>query len=93
MKTELKKLTNLKYENYSFETCDVCHDRFDLYKCIKSEKTGKVTRKLIGYGYTFEEGIEKMIRTNLGEREKITTLKGYVDAYKSAVEEVKNLLK
>jgi len=88
-----KKFTTLTYGDFTFEATDTCHDRFDLFKKGKNQKTGKDTRSLIGYGYTFEEGIEKMIRTDLGERGDITDIKGYVAEYKKAVTEVKSILK
>jgi hypothetical protein len=93
MKTESKKLTKLTCGDFTFEASTVCHDRFDLIRAGKNKKTGKPTRSIEGYGYSFEDGIEKMIRVRLGERENITTLKGYADEYKKAKEEIQNLLK
>jgi hypothetical protein len=75
----------------------VVPDRFDLYRATKStnKKTGKLTdsKKLIGYGYKFEEAIDKMIRTGLGERPDISELRTYVAEYRSASLDIQNILK
>jgi hypothetical protein len=96
MKTT-KQQTVLTYNDFIFEASDVVVDRFDLYRAtkVKNKKTGKETdsKKLIGYGYKFEEAIDKMIRTELGERGDVETLAGYVGEYKNAVKRVQNLLK
>jgi hypothetical protein len=96
MKTN-KQQTVLRHNDFIFEASDIVPDRFDLYRAtkVKNKKTGKETdsKKLIGYGYKFEEAIDKMIRTSLGERSDIRDLRTYVAEYKSASMDIQNLLK
>jgi hypothetical protein len=97
MKKAIKQQTTLRHKDFIFEASDIVPDRFDLYRATKSKnkKTGKITdsRKLVGYGYKFEEAIDKMIRASLGERPDIGDLRTYVAEYRSASLDIRNLLK
>jgi len=93
MKNEPKKQCIITYKDFVLEPTTFCKDKFDLYRRIKSEKTGKETKKLIGYGYSFEEAIRKLIGETLSNNSEIIDIKGYVSEYRKAVEEVKSILK
>lgn len=83
----------IRHKDFIFIPADHCVDRFDLYRATKNGKTGKDTKKLIGYGYRMEDALHKMIGVSLSERKDITDIKSYVDAYKKAVSELQNLIK
>jgi hypothetical protein len=93
MKKIIKQQTILRHKDFIFEASDVVRDRFDLWRVGKNQKTGKDTRILVGYGYRFEEAIDKMIRTQLGERPDIGDLRTYVAEYRGASMEIQNILK
>ena len=76
----------IQYKNYEFMPADVVPDRFDLY-----EKIGK-TKKLIGYGYRFEQALDKLTRLELSKQD-IHDIKTYCQEYNKAVKEIKDLLK
>ena len=91
MKKEKTKKAILSYGKYTFEPSDGCRERFDLYEAGVSAK-GTAVKKCLGYGYKLPDAIDKMIKEGLSERTEISTLKDYVDAYKTAVNEVKSIL-
>lgn len=93
MKKVVKRTLELKYRDFILTPSTNAKDRFDLYRVAKNQKTGKDFNKTIGYGYRFDEAIDQFIKEKLSENGDITTLKGYVDAYKEAVAEVKSILK
>ena len=93
MEKTIKQQTVITHKDFILEASDVVPDRFDLYRATKNQKTGADTKKLIGYGYKFEEAVDKMIRTQLGERPDIRDLRTYVAEYRSASEDIRNILK
>ena len=93
MKATREKELILKYKDFNLTPCDHARDRFDLTRTTKNQKTGKDFNKLIGYGYRFDEAIHQIISEELSESSEISTLKGYVDAYKEFVKKIKDILK
>lgn len=81
----------LTYENYVAYSDD---GRFNLYKIVmaKAEKDSEIRKKgekyesesLVGYGYTFETLVKRIITDVVISNEDVTTLKEYIKAYREA---------
>jgi hypothetical protein len=71
---------------------DHCRDRLDLYEEFINPKTKLKSKRLIGYGYRFEEAVEKIVRVSVADKD-ISTLKEYVDEFKKELADIKNILK
>ena len=82
----------LKYKNYIFEVSTGCRDRFDLHEMGISKKTGKDTKTLVGYGYRFEDAVEKITRIDTGANKNVTTLREYVVEYRKLLSEAQSLI-
>ena len=85
----------ITYKDYVLIPADVCKDRFDLYKKGVYEtgnNIGKDKQTIIGYGYRFEDAIEKIIRLEVANNESVTTLREYVTEYRQLVSEARSLL-
>jgi hypothetical protein len=82
----------LRYKNFIMFVSDNCRDRFDLYEEFESKKAGQKSRRLIGYGYRFEEMIEQIVRVSMADKD-VATLKDYVDEFKKELADIKNILK
>jgi len=82
----------LKYKDYVFEVATGCRDRFDLHKMGINKKTGKPKKTLVGYGYRFEDAIEKLIRIEAGANKDVTTLREYVLEYRRLLSETQSLI-
>jgi hypothetical protein len=91
MKAE-EKTGVLRHKDFIFIPSDCCRERFDLYRATKTKKTGKDSKKLIGYGYRFDEACTTMLELLLSERSDIGDLKTYVSEYRKAVKELKVVL-
>ena len=81
----------MRYGKYQLFVSDNCKDRFDIFEEITVRKTGKKSKKLIGYGYRFEEVLEKLARVITAEK-KLLELKDYVTEFKKARTELLNTL-
>jgi len=93
MKEKRKTQTVLKYKDFIFRASNIVPDRFDMYRIGTNQKTGASTQILVGYGYKFAEALQKLIDVEMGERNDVTDLKGYVAAYRKTTKEVQDALK
>ena len=93
MKAKTKSIEpKLRYKNFIMFVSDNCKDRLDLYEEFISEKSGLKSNRLIGYGYRFEDMIEKIVRVSVADKD-ISTLKEYVDEFKKELADIKKILK
>jgi hypothetical protein len=81
----------ITYKNYLMVPTDTCKDRLDLYRTGVTAK-GKNKQTLIGYGYCFEDAIDKIIRLEIAENKNTITIKDYVSEYRKHLSEVRSLL-
>lgn len=93
MKKVINNELTIKYENFILIPSTNAKAHFDLFVLTKNQKTGKDYNKIVGYGYRFNEAIHQIISEDLSKDADISTLKGYIDAYKEAVKEINNVLK
>ena len=90
----MKKATQIKYKDFTLVSCgDVCPDRFNLHRIVENPKTHREFHKHLGYGYSFEEGLAKIIRISLSDRNDITDIKSYVNEFKKSVAELNKIIK
>lgn len=96
----------IKYKNYTLEPCSTCPDRFDLYEEVTATVKGKKERKdglkegdtytrrdEIGYSYTLEGGLNKIIFCEANKKQTVVDLKQFVDFYKAERNALQNILK
>ena len=57
-----------------------------------NKKTGEPKLDWIGYGYLFENAIEKIIRIEAGANKDVTTLREYVTEYHRLLSETQSLI-
>ena len=90
----------LKYKNYKILPEN---GRFNLFE-IKATTIKKNTTKykkgdkvkiinFIGYGFTFENLLKRIITNELEKKKEIITLKQYIDTFKEELEIINNILK
>jgi len=82
----------LEYKNYVLKVATGCKDRFDLHERGINKKTGEPKLDWIGYGYLFENAIEKIIRIEAGANKDVTTLREYVTEYHRLLSETQSLI-
>lgn len=86
----------IKIKGYVLEPCTTAAMRYDLYEEIVSinKKTGEPydNQSAIGYGMALDRCIETIIFEEVNKDKSDTDLKGYLDAYKAMVEEIKQLV-
>ena len=82
----------MRYGKYLMYVSDNCKDRFDIFEEMTVKATGKKSKKLVGYGYRFEEVLEKLARV-ISSSGKLLELKDYVTEFKKAKTELLNVLK
>jgi hypothetical protein len=86
-----KKKMNIKYKNYTLEPEA---SRYNLYKDVKRKimkkgekmtETGKfrTVKETMGYGMSFENCIETIIKDTLNSKKESLSLRQYIDEYKA----------
>lgn len=74
---------NIKYKNYMLKQSG---DRFDLYETVtrtkKETKENYLAEKDIGYGFTLNNPIKRMIMEELSKNTNTVTLESFLQAYK-----------
>jgi len=86
-------MANLKYKNYILKPEGTT---FNLYEVRVPQKTKKTKKDfievLIGYNYSFEGVVKKMILLEIVKDEKITTLQDYLREFKRLNRELKEII-
>lgn len=95
-------MKSITYKDYKLVPCDASPDRFDLVviKIRKKKDTEELyeSEDLIGYGYTLEGILQKIIfiETDKSIKEEKITLKEYLEQFErmknEVISEIKNLL-
>ena len=83
---------DISYKNYILKQSG---DRFDLYKTvIRTKKNSEETyqsEKDIGYGFTLENGVRRLIMEELANNNDVVTLKQFIEDYNKEREEINKL--
>lgn len=87
-----KKQPKFVYGKYKIYITDVVRDRFDIFEEKTNGKTNRKSESLIGYGYRFEDMIEKLCRVAISEKD-MTTFKDYVTEFKKERAKIQEILK
>ena len=87
-----KEEPKFRYKNYLIYVAKYVRDRFDIFEERPNPKTGKKSKKLVGYGYRFEDMIEKLCRDIISAKDMVT-FKDYVTEFKREKAEIQQILK
>lgn len=87
-----KKQPKFLYKKYRIYVADHVRDRFDIFEEKTNGTSGKKSESLIGYGFRFEEMLEKLCRIITSEKD-IHEFRDYVSEYKKQKAEFQSLLK
>jgi len=86
-----KKQPKFIYKKYRIYVADIVRDRFDIFEEKTNGETSKKSETLIGYGYRFEDMIEKLCRVAISDRD-MATFKDYVTEFKREKAEIQKIL-
>ena len=93
----------VKFKEYSLIPSVNAVERFDLYRTIKVTATKKLVSGVkagqiyekeeeLGYGYSLESGIGKIIAYELIKKNDVVDLKKYLSEYRAVKSEILSLL-